>query len=216
MDAIRKSAKKGIDRFTHIDVLMSHWPVTLNDQKKDGNLVVDTEHSFADVARQRGDEKGSYFTVWKNMKELVREGLCRAIGVSNCSIVQLEELAKYAEGPEDIPISCNQVEVSPLLPNTELLEYQKRKGILCMSYSVFAGQKPEPKLLDYDEVKKNGGADALLAWVLAKGTVPVLTTEKPERMASNLLIKARGSPVLDKVHEERGFCRTVDRYGVFS
>ncbi len=50
------------------------------------------------------------------MTELVATGKCRAVGVSNFSIPQLQELSAYTS---HVPISCNQIEAHPWLPNDE-------------------------------------------------------------------------------------------------
>jgi len=85
------------------------------------------------------------------MKELVKNGKTRAIGVSNFSIPALHDIIPYAE---DVPISCNQVEVHPWLPNTELIEFSREHGILTTCYSPFAGQKKDGATLLKDEAVK--------------------------------------------------------------
>lgn len=111
------------------------------------------------------------------MKRLVSTGKVRAIGVSNCSVADLQELIPHAT---DIPISCNQVEVHPWLPNNELISYAEEHGILITAFSPFAGQKEDGRTLIKDETvrriaTKNGMdvGQALQSWAVQRGTVPL-------------------------------------------
>ena len=120
---------------------------------------------------------GSFVPTWKAMKRLVSTGKVRAVGVSNCSVADLEELIPYST---DVPISCNQVEVHPWLPNNELISYAKRHGILITGFSPFAGQKEDGHTLIKDETVKmiaaKNGMDvgqALQSWAVQRGTVPL-------------------------------------------
>ena len=65
------------------------------------------------------------------MEEIAREGKARAIGVSNHTIRQLEELLNISE---TIP-TVNQFETSPFLYQKQLIEYCKNKGIAVEAYS---------------------------------------------------------------------------------
>jgi diketogulonate reductase-like aldo/keto reductase len=59
------------------------------------------------------------------MEKLSKEK-ARAIGVSNFNIAKLEKLAKT----QKIVPAANQVELHPYLPQEELVNYCKEKGIL--------------------------------------------------------------------------------------
>lgn len=92
------------------------------------------------------------------MKELVKKGKTRAIGLSNFSVTELKDVLPAAK---DVPISCLQIEVHPWLPQVELLKFCKENGILVSCYSPFAGQKKDGKTLILDETveglaEKNG------------------------------------------------------------
>ena len=55
---------------------------------------------------------------WRAMEKLYKSGKTKAIGVSNWTIPGLKTLLKYAE----VKPVCNQVEIHPYFPNTELIE----------------------------------------------------------------------------------------------
>nr|QCX36389.1 RDCT16 [Piper methysticum] len=63
--------------------------------------------------------------LWAAMEGLVKKGLVRAIGVSNFSIQQMEELLLFAK----IVPAVNQVEMHPFWRQDELVKFCKLKGI---------------------------------------------------------------------------------------
>lgn len=86
----------------------------------------------------------------------------------------------------DIPISCNQIEVHPWLPQNELIAFGKKNGILTTCYSPFAGQKADGATLLKDEgvqklAKKNDMdvGQLLQSWHVQRGTVPLGKSSTP-------------------------------------
>lgn len=127
------------------------------------------------------------------MKALVKKGKTRTIGVSNFSITEIRDVLPEAK---DIPISCNQIEVHPWLPNNELIAFGNEHGILTTCYSPFAGQKEDGATLLKDEkvldlAKKNGMdvGQLLQSWAVQRGTVPLGKSSTPSRIKSNLAIR---------------------------
>jgi glycerol 2-dehydrogenase (NADP+) len=116
-------------------------------------------------------------STWQAMQKLVSSGKTRAIGVSNFSISDLKEILPHAK---DIPVSCNQVEVHPWLPQTELIEFHKQHGIVTTCYSPFAGQKADgatllkdKKVLDLASKNQMDVGQLLQSWAVQRGTVPL-------------------------------------------
>ncbi|ONK71089.1 uncharacterized protein A4U43_C04F4610 [Asparagus officinalis] len=62
---------------------------------------------------------------WKAMEDLVEMGLVRAIGVSNFSVQQIEELLQFAK----IVPAVNQVELHPFWRQDELVKFCQENGI---------------------------------------------------------------------------------------
>lgn len=111
------------------------------------------------------------------LKSLVGKGKTRAVGVSNFSIAELKDILPYAT---DVPISCNQIEVHPWLPNNEVIDFAKENDILITCYSPFAGQKADGATLLKDDsvlklAEKNGMdvGQLLQSWAVQRGTVPL-------------------------------------------
>jgi glycerol 2-dehydrogenase (NADP+) len=127
------------------------------------------------------------------MEALVKKGKTRAIGLSNFSITELEAVLPYAQ---EIPISCNQIEVHPWLPQNALVEFGKKHDILITCYSPFAGQKADGATLLKDEkvlkmAEKNGMdvGQLLGSWAVQRGTVPLGKSSTASRIKSNLDLK---------------------------
>lgn len=135
------------------------------------------------------------------MKGLVATGKTRAVGVSNFSISELEEILPYAQ---DVPISCNQIEVHPWLPNNALIAFMKRHGIVATCYSPFAGQKADGETLLKDPtVKKIADRNAmdvgqcLQSWAVCRGTVPLGKSQTESMVYCSLELSTTPKPSMD-------------------
>ena len=77
-----------------------HWPIPLPPSKEGFPLLPDGNRHLLD------ETEWSYLDTWKAMEQLVKQGKCKAIGVSNMSISYLEKLLSACE----IPPAVNQVD----------------------------------------------------------------------------------------------------------
>lgn len=73
----------------------------------------------------------SHVTTWKSMEKLLTTGKVKAIGVSNYSVKYLEELLPQAT----VVPAVNQIENHPSLPQQEIVDFCKEKGIVITAYS---------------------------------------------------------------------------------
>jgi diketogulonate reductase-like aldo/keto reductase len=131
-------------------------------------------------------KQGSFIPTWRAMEALVRKGKAKAIGLSNFSIQELQDVLDEVK---DIPISCNQIEVHPWLPQNELIAFGNENGILTTCYSPFAGQKADGATLLKDEgvlklAKKNDMdvGQLLQSWHVQRGTVPLGKSSTPGKL----------------------------------
>ncbi|TGK07832.1 aldo/keto reductase [Leptospira semungkisensis] len=120
---------------------------------------------------------------WKELEKFYKEGLARAIGVSNYMIPHLQELFEYAE----ITPTVNQVEYHPFLNQNELLNTCKKNNIVLEAYSPLAhGQRvSDAKLLDIAKKYGKTPAQILIRWAIDKGMVVIPKSVRKERILEN-------------------------------
>lgn len=238
----------------YVDLFLAHFPLalrpsgdvikaknwtgaTLKDQmcdSKDGvTYIADPEHCPGPVAALNGDKGGSFVPTWMAMKELVKAGKCRAIGVSNFTLEHLQEIQPYASH-DDVPISCNQIEAHPWHPNTKLIDFMKSQGILPVIHSPFAPrvcsvengvvvEKPfapgglsllrEPTILAVAERNAMDAGQVIQSWLAQRGCIPLGKSQNPGRMLKNLSIQRlpdRDFDVLSDMALPNGAGRCVD------
>ncbi|KAK0256781.1 hypothetical protein LTR91_000235 [Friedmanniomyces endolithicus] len=226
-------------KLDYVDLYLAHWPCvwkpasrealekahsghdsTPSDKAivylEDGKPDVDWEHSAANLAEQKS-KKGSFAPTWKAMQACVRSGKAKAVGLSNFSITEIEELLPHEA---DVPIACNQIEVHPWLPQPKLVAFGHKHEIVTTCYSPFAGQMEggvrrleEAKVVEL--AKKNGmdGGQLLQSWAVQRGTVPLGKSATPARIKSNLDIRKLSDEdmeALDALAVPNGKGRTVD------
>ncbi|MFC0874965.1 aldo/keto reductase [Saccharicrinis sp. FJH2] len=138
----------------YLDLYLVHWPV-----------------------------KGKFTDTWRAFEKLYKEGLIRAIGVSNFHEVHLTELLKMAEV---IP-AVNQVEFHPYLVQQSLVDFCKSKGIQHEAWSpLMQGGVLDVMLLN--EIGKKydkSPVQVTLRWNLQRGTVTIPKSVHPERIRQN-------------------------------
>jgi alcohol dehydrogenase (NADP+) len=132
------------------------------------------------------DKEITLLDTWKAMEQLVDSGRCRAIGLGD---VDLEKLKVIYEGARIKP-SVVQVETHPYLPENELLEYCKDKGIALLAFAPLGhGIKPgpleDPVVLEIAQQVGKTPAQVLLAWAIQRGTALLTTAKTPARAKEN-------------------------------
>ncbi|KAJ4398091.1 H/ACA snoRNP pseudouridylase subunit [Neurospora sp. IMI 360204] len=127
----------------------------------------------------------SHIQIWKNMEKLVESGKTKAIGVSNYSKRYLEELLPHAT----IVPAVNQIENHPQLPQQEIVDFCKEKGIHIMAYSPFGSTgspvtsaEPVVKVAEKHGVKPT---TVLLSYHLYRGSTVLPKSTNPDRIEAN-------------------------------
>ncbi|WP_427126633.1 aldo/keto reductase [Priestia megaterium] len=127
--------------------------------------------------------EGKYKDTWKALEKLYKDGKIRAIGVSNFQVHHLEDLIAEAE----VKPMVNQIEFHPLLTQTEVREYCKKKGIQVEAWSPLA----QGELLDSEVLtqiaEKHGKSTAqvILRWDLQNEVVTIPKSTKEHRIIQN-------------------------------
>ena len=138
----------------HVDLYLIHWP--------EPELTNET---------------------WRAMEQLQRDGLTRAIGVSNFEISDLEQLAKTAT----IPPAVNQIRFNPLIQRRELVRYCAETGIVVEAWEPLMRGSADsvPVLAEIGRRHGKTAAQISLRWILQKGVIAIPKTVHRERLREN-------------------------------
>jgi diketogulonate reductase-like aldo/keto reductase len=120
--------------------------------------------------------------VWRDFLAARDEGLCRAVGVSNYSTRQIDELIKVTgERP-----AVNQIPWSPREYDPALLAEHAERGVAVEGYSPLKGTRLGDPVLD-EIAAKHGvtAAQVVLRWHLELGITVIPKSARPERIRSN-------------------------------
>ena len=177
----------------YLDLYLIHTPFAFqpgdeqDPRDQNGNVLYDHDVTLLDT--------------WKAMENLVDRGKCRAIGLSDISLDELKPIYESA----GIKPSVVQVEAHPYLPESELLEFCKDKGVVFLAFAPLGhGARPgpleDPIILAIAARLEKTPAQVLLAWAVQRGTA-LLTTPKTEaRARENFDISPLPKDAVDEIN----------------
>ena len=120
---------------------------------------------------------------WRRLQELYADGRAKAIGVSNYTVKHLEEMQKLF----DVKPAANQVEMSVVLQQPELVDYCKANDIVVEAYTPLVEGLffKDPTLVDI--AKKHGKTvpQIMLRWGIDYGVVVLTKSVRRERVKEN-------------------------------
>lgn len=163
----------------YVDLFLVHWPLLMNPEGNDDKFPKLPDGS-RDIIKSH-----NHVDTWKLMEKLVETGKTKAIGVSNYSKRYLEQLLPEVK----IVPAVNQIENHPQLPQQEIVDLCKEKGIHIMAYSPF-GSTGGP-LFEAEPVKKIAekhgvpATSVLLGYHVARGSTVLPKSTNPERISAN-------------------------------
>ena len=176
-----------------LDLYLIHTPFAFqpgdeqDPRDQNGNVIYDRGVTLLDT--------------WRAMEDLVDRGRCRAIGLSD---VSLKELAPIYDSARIKP-AVVQVESHPYLPETELLEFSKEKGIAFLAFAPLGhGMKPgpleDPVITAIATRVGKTPAQVMLAWAIQRGTALLTTPRTPDRARENFNISAIPQDAMDQIN----------------
>jgi 2,5-diketo-D-gluconate reductase A len=120
--------------------------------------------------------------VWQRLLGIRDEGLARAVGVSNYSVRQIDELtAATGEAP-----AVNQIPWSPAQYDGPLVAAHRERGVVVEGYSPFKGSDlGDPVLRAVAAAHGVTPAQVVLRWHLQHEIVVIPKSVTPERIAAN-------------------------------
>jgi diketogulonate reductase-like aldo/keto reductase len=151
-----KACKKSLNKLglDQLDLYLVHWPV-----------------------------KGKYKETWRAMEKIYKEGLARAIGVSNFMQHHLEDLLSDVE----IVPMVNQMECHPRLVQQDLIDFCHARNIRYEAWSpIMKGGVNDIDLLK--QIGKKYGKSPVqvtLRWNLQKGIVTIPKSTNRDRIRQN-------------------------------
>jgi diketogulonate reductase-like aldo/keto reductase len=134
---------------------------------------------------------------WRALVEGVQAGKIRSIGVSNYGVHHLDELeawiketeAKEGKGKGGV-ISINQIELHPWLARPDIVDWCKKRGVICEAYCplVRATKNDDPLLKPLAQKYNKTPSQILLRWSLQMGFVPLPKSVTKSRIEENAQI----------------------------
>jgi alcohol dehydrogenase (NADP+) len=177
----------------YLDLYLIHTPFAFQPGDEQ-----DPRDQNGDIIYDRGV---TLLDTWRAMESLVDHGRCRAIGLSDIGLNELTPLYESAR----IKPAVVQVEAHPYLPETELLEFCKEKGIVLLAFAPLGhGMRPGP-LEDpvISAIAARVGktpAQVLLAWAVQRGTALLTTPRTAARAQENFNISALPQDAFDEIN----------------
>lgn len=133
---------------------------------------------------------GDYIGGYKAMEQAVAEGKIRAIGVSNFTQAQFEEIMEIAT----IPPAINQVETHPFYQQEAMIEYLDQYGTVLESWYPLGGRGNTQKTLTNETIVAIGeahgktAAQVTLRWHLQAGHIAIPGSSNPDHILENISI----------------------------
>jgi 2,5-diketo-D-gluconate reductase A len=129
---------------------------------------------------------GDYYGSWRAMEELNRQGLARAIGVSNFFPDRLVDLIAHNE----VAPMVDQVECHPFFQRSAEQELMRDRGVQIESWGPFAEGRnnlfSDPMLTEIGSSHGKSVAQVVLRWLIQRDVVVVQKSVRPERMRENI------------------------------
>jgi 2,5-diketo-D-gluconate reductase A len=129
---------------------------------------------------------GDYYSSWRAMQDLNRQGLARAIGVCNFYPDRLVDLILHNE----VTPAVNQIETHPFFQRADYQELMREYGVQIESWGPFAEGRNDlftnPVLSEIGKAHGKSVAQVVLRWLTQREVVVIPKSVRPERMAQNL------------------------------
>lgn len=184
-ERVESALDASLDRLglDYLDLYLMHTPFAF--QSGDDQ---DPRNANGDILYDHGV---ALLDTWQAMERLVDKGKCRAIGLSNINLQQLESI--YAAAT--IKPAVVQVEAHPYLPETDMLTFCKANGIVLLAFAplghgIQSGPLQDPVVLTIAARVGRTPAQVLLAWAVQRGTAMLTTPKTTARARENFDIAA--------------------------
>ncbi len=128
---------------------------------------------------------GDYYSEWRAMQDINREGLSRAIGVANFHADRLVDLIDHNE----VTPAVNQIETHPFFQRQADHDLMRKRGVQHQAWGPLAEGRnnlfTDPLLKEIAEAHGKSVAQVVLRWLIQRDVVVIPKSVRPERMAEN-------------------------------
>jgi diketogulonate reductase-like aldo/keto reductase len=181
-------------RLDYVDLYLIHTPFAFqpgdeqDPRDANGNVIYDKGVTLLDT--------------WRALENIVGEGKCKAIGLSDVGLEQVKEIFEAAR----IKPAVVHVESHPYLPQWDLLDYCKKNGIVLQAFAPL-GHSSEPNLLEDPVITviakrvNKTPAQVLLAWAIQRDTALLTTSKTPGRIKENFDVSAIPEDAMREINE---------------
>jgi 2,5-diketo-D-gluconate reductase A len=155
-DRVHETIEESLDQLglDHLDLWLIHWP----------------------------PNGGASPEVWQQLVEAQQAGLTKAIGVSNYSLDQIDELIRATGATPAV----NQIRWSPVEFDRTVADGLRDRGVVLEGYSPFkASNLQDPTLVEIAEAHDADAAQVIVAWHVAHQFVVIPKSSNPGRIRSN-------------------------------
>ena len=178
----------------YLDLYLIHTPFAFqpgdvqDPRDANGNVIYDKGVTLLDT--------------WRAVEELVDEGKCKAIGLSDIVLERVKEIFEAAT----IKPAVVHVESHPYLPEWDLLDYCRKNGIVLQAFAAL-GHNSEPNLLADPVITAiahrigKTPAQVALAWAIQRGTALLTTTKTPSRIKENYDVSTLPEDAMREINE---------------
>jgi diketogulonate reductase-like aldo/keto reductase len=178
----------------YVDLYLIHTPFAFqpgdeqDPRDASGNVIYDKGVTLLDT--------------WDALERLVDEGKCKAIGLSDVSLSQTQEIFDAAR----IKPAVVHVESHPYLPQWDLVDSCRKNGIVFQAFAAL-GHSSEPNLLEDPVITtiakrvKKTPAQVLLAWAIQRGTALLTTSKTPSRIKENFEVSTLPEDAMREIRE---------------
>jgi diketogulonate reductase-like aldo/keto reductase len=181
-------------KLDYLDLYLIHTPFAFrpgedqDPRDADGNIVYDEGVTLLDT--------------WSAMERLVDGGQCRAIGLSDIGLAELQPLYESSR----IKPAVVQVEAHPYLPETDMLDFCKAHEIVLLAFAplghgIRPGPLDDPVVAGLAAQLNRTPAQILLAWAVQRGTALLTTPRTEARARENFDISALPEEAFDAINQ---------------
>ncbi|EER00125.1 aldo-keto reductase, putative [Perkinsus marinus ATCC 50983] len=157
-DAIIEQCKKTLKdlQTSYLDLYLIHWPVP-----------------------------GKFVEAYRTLQELQQSGLVKAIGLSNFTIEDYEELMA-SPGVRVEPV-VNQIEINPLIYRKKTIEYFQSKGMTLLSWRGLGKGVlfDDPRIMTIAQELDITPSQVIGRWLIQHHIVHIPKTQNVDRMNNN-------------------------------